>query len=111
MKATKSYQSVIWALSVITFGLPLSASAGAPSQFEDFKFSVTYADLDIESEAGARVLYTRLKRAAETACDVRSWREVGSLRRVSQTKQCYDAALNTAVERIDSDELTRIHAS
>ena len=72
---------------------------------------MSYEDLNINSEAGARVLYSRLKRASAKACNVESLSEHGSIERVSDAKLCYHEVLSSAVENIDSDALTKIHLS
>ena len=100
--------SLLLALGV---ALPAITFAGAPSYFEEVSVKVSYEDLNIHSEAGARVLYSRLKRASEKACDVESLSEHGSIERVRAAKLCYHEVLSSAVENIDSDALTRIHAS
>ena len=100
-------------LLLIAFGitLPAAASAGAPGQTEDTAVTVSYADLNIHSEAGAQVLYARLKRASERVCHVAPFSEYGSVKRVRDSRVCYDEALSDAVESIGSDALTRIHVS
>ena len=87
------------------------ALASAPSQFDDRTVSVSYADLNIHSEAGAKVLYTRLKQASKNACSMDSYREQGSLARMAAAKECYNAAHDKAVSKIDSEALKKIHTS
>ena len=111
MNQRKSYPSVIWTLGVIGMALPLSSNAATPSQFEKISVKVSYADLNIESDAGARALYSRLKRASRKACNVKSLTSAGSLREVRSASRCYDQTLEAAVREIDSDALTRIHSS
>lgn len=68
---------------------------------------VNYADLNLRNEAGARVLYRRLQRAAERVCDAadrhsRAWHE------------CYETALADAVNSVGAPklvELQRAHAA
>lgn len=96
-------------LLAIGFTLPAIAAAGAPSQIDRDSVTVSFADLDIYSDAGAKVLYSRLKRASARACDMEPYWELGSLSRARIAKSCYDEALSTAVENIDSDALKNIH--
>lgn len=98
-------------LIAIGIALPAVASAGGPDQAEDTSIKVSYEDLNIDSEAGARALYSRLKRASAKACNVESLSEHGSIERVRDAKLCYHEVLSGAVENIDSDALTKIHAS
>ena len=70
---------------------------------------VQYADLDLNSAAGNKVLYARLSAAAERACgNEPSARE---LKRQVQYRACYDKALNRAVDKIGSRELQALHTS
>ena len=98
-------------LIAVGIALPVAASAGKPGHAEDTSIKVSYEDLNINSEAGARVLYSRLKRASEKACNVEPLSEHGSIERVRAAKLCYHEVLSGAVENIDSDALRRIHAS
>lgn len=107
----KSIVTGIVALVVVGLGASTSAVAASPSQFEESKISVSYADLNIQNAAGAKVLYSRLQRAAESVCGMKSYYEYGSLTRLTIARQCYTKALDKAVVRIDSDALTKIHAS
>ena len=84
---------------------------GGAGRAEDTSVKVSYEDLNINSEAGARVLYSRLKRASEKVCNVESLTEHGSIERVRDARLCYREVLSSAVENIDSDALTRIHTS
>jgi UrcA family protein len=106
-----SLKTGISLLIAVGIALPVVASAGEPGQAEDTSIKVSYEDLNINSEAGVRVLYSRLKRASEKACNVESLSEHGSIERVRAAKLCYHEVLSSAVENIDSDALTRIHAS
>ena len=89
-------------LLALGFALPTIGFAGTPGQFEDAAVTVTYEDLNIQSEAGAKVLYSRLKRASAKACNVESLSEHGSVDRARDAKVCYHEALTAAVESIDS---------
>lgn len=101
--------SIVAALAVIALTGPAVAAAdGAKSEKTAVK--VVFEDLNIHSEAGARILYARLKRASREACNVGTLLETGGLRRSVAASACYEAALSKAVERIDSETLQEIHA-
>ena len=106
-----SGKSSIALLVAVGITLPAVASAGDPSQEKASSVKVSYADLNIDSEAGARVLYSRLKRASEKACNVESLTEHGSVDRARDAKACYEEVLSDAVANIDSAALAKIHAS
>lgn len=86
----------------------MAAAAGA-NQYNEVSVKVTFYDLDVQSDEGAKTLYSRLQRASRRACDVRQ-RGV-SLRDIADARRCYAESLSAAVEKIDSDALHRLHKS
>ena len=99
----------VFALMLVGFWQ--TALAAAPTQFESDRITVSYADLNIHSSAGARALYSRLQDASATVCNFESYRELGSLSRVAAAESCYAETLDEAVAKIDSAALTRLHSS
>ena len=97
-------------MTAIGLTLPTLGLAGVPSQTEKVSVKVSYADLDIHSSAGAKVLYARLKRASEQVCGSTSYVTTRSLTETSKAKACVREALEASVEKIDSDALEEIHA-
>ena len=97
-------------LPLAIIAVPAIAAAAAPTQIEDASIKVSYADLNIQSEAGARVLYTRLKRATEEVCGIQTHVINGSLAETLHARTCYRETLEASVEKIDSDALSRIHS-
>lgn len=91
---------------VIGLGAPAIVLAGTLSPLET---TVSYADLNLEGEAGTRVLYGRLQRASRQVCGVTTAKSSGSIQRL-HADQCYRETLAVAVEEIDNEDLTRIHA-
>ncbi len=116
MKESKLFKSLVATFVVIVLSGPATVLAGTISYFDDGKAAVSYADLDLESEASVRVLYRRLKRASKELCsDAPPW-VAGSLPKIYVlsygvgTRQCYREALSNAVEKIDIERLSEIHA-
>lgn len=97
-------------LLILGAALPAAASAGAPGQLEDTAVKVSYGDLDIQSEAGAKVLYSRLRHASQKACNVESFMEHGSIDSARDARLCYREKMTKAVDNIDSEPLKQIHA-
>ena len=97
------------AVALVAMAVPTAAYSAAPSQFEDVSVIVSYSDLDIHSEAGAKELYVRLKRASKQACNVDFYMQ-SALGDLSKAKACYRDALDKAVASVDSDSLTDIHS-
>jgi UrcA family protein len=70
------------------------------------KRTVSYADLDISKPAGAKVLYSRIRAAANQVCDYSSYWE-GSLRYVQRA--CVEKAIDQAIKAVDSPALSALH--
>lgn len=102
---------VVGTSALLILGFGTKAIAASPSQFYDGEISVSYSDLNVDSAAGAKVLYTRLQQASATVCNVESFRELGSLSRVAQAERCYRETLSKAVAKINSAALKKIHSS
>ena len=98
------------AIAISVLAIPMTAIGASPSQFEDVSVKVSFADLDIHTDAGAKALYSRLKRASEVACDVDSYMRSG-LSVYQKARACYEEALDDAVASINSDALQQIHKS
>ena len=111
MKESKILKGLIASIAVIVMSFPVIASATPDSGLKGKAVKVTYADLNVEKQAGAKVLYRRLQQASKEACGVRTLVNAGSVRTLSNMQKCYRSALTAAVEKVDSDELTKIHES
>ncbi len=117
MKEAKLFKSLVATFVVIVLSGPaVVQAAGTISYIEVGKASVSYADLNLESEDSVRVLYRRLKRASKELCSATPPRIAGSVpiyyqdRYGRETRQCYREALSNAVDKIDNEDLTRVHA-
>ena len=70
------------------------------------KKKVTYGDLNLETEAGARVLYARLRYAAQDVC---SLYQSDDLARKVVWRTCVENSLSDAVGRINKPQVTALH--
>jgi UrcA family protein len=77
-----------------------SATDGIPQR------RVSYADLDLESRAGARVLLRRLKVAADQVCELPNQRDLAQHLR---WRECYAHALAEAVRQVNRSQLTTLY--
>ena len=111
MKKSNLFKGLLATIIVVALGAPTIASAGAKSDLQGVSVKVSYADLNLEKQAGAKTLYRRLQKASRQACDVRGLNNAGSLRRITETKKCYAEALTAAVKKLDNVLLTAIHNS
>ncbi len=116
MKESKLFKSLVATFVIIVLGGPAAVLADTISYIGVGKASVSYADINLESEESVRVLYRRMKRASKELCSDAPPKIGGSLPKIYQLssgleiRQCYREALSNAVDKFDNDDLTRIHA-
>lgn len=84
-----------------------STADGALRQHESVV--VQYDDLNLDSGAGIKILYSRLESAADKACGRKP--DLRELRMTLEYRACYQAALDRAVEKIGNRNLQAIHQS
>ncbi len=106
MKESKILKGVVATVAVIAFSVPAIASA---DELKGRSEKVSYADLDVEKEQGAVVLYRRLQQASKRVCSVGSIKRAGGIREVSERHKCYRETLDQAVVKLDNAALTGIH--
>ncbi len=110
MKESKVFKSLLATIVAVGLGVPAMVLASTSSHLETISITVSYADLNLENKEGVQVLYRRLRRASKEVCGDRSLTLLGSVVRLQQVNQCYGQTLAEAVETIDNEHLTRIHA-
>ena len=114
MKESNLFKSLVATFVVIVLSGPVVVLADTHSNFVDGpRATVSYTDLNLESEEGVRVLYRRLKRASNKLCSATPPQVAGrvtTIYHVRETPQCYREALSNAVEKIDIERLSEIHA-
>jgi UrcA family protein len=88
--------------------LATGKAAADPSAENGPSVRVSYADLNLQSPAGAQTMYARLENAARHVCDDRAGiRPVIELRALHA---CVAAALNHAVADLDQPLVTSLYA-
>jgi UrcA family protein len=99
---TTRIRQALFALALAgSFGAGSAQAVDAPSA------TVRFADLNLHSAEGVRVLYARIRSAAETVCGTR-W-SVWDHRQVWAWQECYRTTLDDAVRRINQPVLTDLH--
>ncbi len=109
MKESKLLKSLVASFVVLGLGAPALVLANISSHLEIEKVTVSYADLNLQNEAGVQALYGRLQRASNEVCNATSVQIIGTIGRL-QVRNCYLETLAQAVDKVDNDNLTRIHA-
>ena len=112
MKEPNHLRKLLIASVVIVLGVPAIASATPHTNDAGERvIQVSYADLNLSSEAGLDVLYKRLQGASSAACGPQhSMRSAGSLRQLVENRACYDDLLSKLVEKVNNARLNEIHA-
>jgi UrcA family protein len=97
------------ALAAIACGIALTTPATADQSYgEPLTKVVSYADLNLNGEAGTRTLYGRLRMAATQVC---APFRGNSLRERTNWSECFNPALARSVAEIDEPMLTAYHVS
>jgi UrcA family protein len=92
------------------FSAPTIEQVATPGSFDPATATVSYSDLNLESEEGVREVYRLLQRASKEVCTSGTARQGRSVIMKSSRLQCYRESLSNAVENIDNENLTRFHA-
>jgi len=79
---------------------------GAAASDDRPQRTVSFADLDIGHEAGAEVLYARIRSAARAVCEPQLDRELTLL---TNYRHCVDAAIGRAVADVNAPALTTLY--
>lgn len=109
MKESILFKSLLTTIVIAALSAPASAVADDKNELKGASVKVTYADLNVANETGAKSLYRRLKNASKEVCDYRRLSNAGSVRRIAKVEQCYKEALSTAVKLVDNELVTDIH--
>ena len=83
------------------------AQSGKPHRTLEPEVTIHYSDLNLSSPQGARVLYARIRTAAQRVCGP-SFSLWDSSRSV-KWKLCYAASIDTAVKKVNQPLLTALH--
>ena len=111
MKESNRVRKLLVASAVVILSIP--AIAGAVPHVNDagqLVARVSYADLDLSSEAGLLTLYRRLQNESRSACGPRNYRRAGSLQQLMDNQQCYNDVLSQLVAKVNNARLDEIHA-
>jgi UrcA family protein len=94
------------AMLLAVTALATSAHANPPNPFEP-SVTVRFADLNLSSPEGNRVLYARIRKAAQTVCGTRY--SVWDHGRVRAWNECFHATVDYTVAQINTPMLTSMH--
>jgi UrcA family protein len=91
------------------FASPLPANAMKASSMDAAPAKlVSYGDLNLDSETGARTLYARLRAASREVCV--GYEGSASMEQRMAGAQCYSAALTASVAHVNSPALSSLYS-
>jgi UrcA family protein len=105
---SKSIASIVAASLVVLGWVATAGSAHAGEIGDALTKTVVYGDLNLDTEAGARTLFFRLRGAAKEVCSPLAGR---SLSLQSRWQACYDKAVASAVVQVNHTAVTALYAS
>jgi UrcA family protein len=86
------------------------AFAATAESAETVTATVSIADLDLSSPAGAATLYKRIKSAARKVCGPQTLRPLNAVPKQQRTwRDCFEEAVADAVSRANKPLLTALH--
>jgi UrcA family protein len=107
IKIQSTFTVSILAASFLAFGgvaMGGKVLAGEPAQ--SYTTIVSYRDLNLDSEQGAKVLYARIRIAAHHVC---SSLESRALTEKKFWQDCFDNAVANAVVQVNKARVTALH--
>jgi len=102
---SKSIPAIV-AAGFLVLGFAMSAAGAHAETVEPLIKHVTYGDLNLDSENGAKVFYARVRNAAQFVC---SPLENRGLSRQQAWQACIDNALAAAVAQVNKPMVTALH--
>lgn len=95
-------------LTAVVAPLASWCASADPARTDDVpRIVVSFAGLDLTSQKGADVLYSRIRSAAKIVCRVNESREQ---HRIARAHACYRSALEDAVAQVNRPLLSEVHA-
>ena len=103
MKSSVTIRCVAALVAALVSGSVLAGPPADPSK------TVSYADLNLKSQAGVDALYKRIRKAAYEVCQMPTGTR--QIRIESEFKACKLDAIDRAVQQINLPTLTALHES
>ena len=98
--------SVVAACFLAFGGAAMGGRVQAAEPARSYTTIVSYGDLNLDSEQGAKVLYARIRSAAGNVC---SSMEGRNLTEKKLWQGCFDKAVASAVGQVNNNRVTALH--
>lgn len=105
-RTTQNTLRALVAVAAITCGFAATVEADAVEAGQAPQVHIKYADLDLNTTAGATVLYQRIRGAADQVCAAHQERDLGQ---VMRAKACANRAIAEAVAAVGNTHLTAVY--
>ena len=102
-------QKLIAIIMATTFCGTAMAGEVVIQNHEHERVAVSFSDLNINSQAGATVLYRRIEKAARQVCGITHG--LKPIQVINNEKDCLAASIDSAVASVHSDLIENVHAS
>ena len=90
-------------IAVTAMALPMLAMASP-------NISVSFASAELESTQGQQRIYEQMRNASRELCGSSNIALTGSIDTSVANAKCYSGTLTAAVQRLDNDAITELHA-
>ncbi len=95
-----------WLIAFSALSLGLLAGQASAEDRDAAGMKVSFADLDLDKQAGAETLYSRIQFAAHAVCGRADTRE---LERRSEFHKCIDETVQAALKQVNRSSLYAVH--
>jgi UrcA family protein len=107
IKTQSIFTAAIAAASLFAFGCAAIGGRALAGEAPQFNTAVvTYGDLNLDSDQGVKVLYARLRGAAQNVCSSFEGRD---LIQKTHWQACFDKAVASAVVRVNNTRVIALH--
>lgn len=95
-----------WLIALSALSLGFLAAQAPAGERDVATMKVSFADLDLDKQAGAETLYRRIQFAARSVCGRADAREI---ERRSQFHKCIDETVEAALKQVNRSSLYAVH--
>jgi UrcA family protein len=107
IKTQSMFTASVVAASFLAFGgAAMGGRVQAAEPAQSYTTIVSYGDLNLDSERGAKVLYARIRSAAGNVCSLLEGR---TLTEKKFWQGCFDKAVASAVGQVNKARVTALH--
>jgi UrcA family protein len=101
--------STLVLLAGLAYTIDSAPVSAASPEYTTLSVKVSFADLDLSTNAGAATLYKRIQIAANQVCG--SYNERRGMKFYQDWKTCRSQAVANAVAKVDRPTLTAVHSN